>query len=161
MEEPKKKKKHEELTSKRRTEKGSLEEKWTLEQKLNKEKIQKKGKRREKCKTSGQNMRRKTKTCPHDERILAVHVAFNYSNTKTVINAQYTEYEASNEIVLISSNRRQFEQGASWWVRNLWSSLDHHLPWEDVTHLLCSLMTKHNGWSNGHRMSCEFQTKIL
>ena len=87
MEEPKKKKEHEELTGKRRTQKGSSEEKRTLEQKLNKEKIQKKGKRREKCKTSGQNTHGKIETCSNDERILAVHVAFNCSNTKTVINA--------------------------------------------------------------------------
>ena len=30
-----------------------------------------------------------------------------------VINAQYMEYEASDEFVLISSNRRQFEQGGN------------------------------------------------
>ena len=51
--------------------------------------------------------------CPHYERILAVHVVFNCSNTKTIINAQYTEFEASKEFVLISSNKRQFEQGGS------------------------------------------------
>ena len=82
MEEPEKKE-YEELTRKSKIEKGSSEEKQTLEQKLNKEKLQKKGKRREKCKTSGQNKLRKTKTCSHDERILAVHVAFNCSNIKT------------------------------------------------------------------------------
>ena len=48
MEESEKKKKHEGLTRKRKIEKGSLEEKRSLEQKLNKEKIQKKGKRMEK-----------------------------------------------------------------------------------------------------------------
>ena len=146
MEEPKKKKKHEELTSKRRTEKGSLEEKWTLEQKLNKEKIQKKGKRREKCKTSGQNTHGKIETCSHDKCILAIHVAFNCSNIKTIINAQYIEYEMSDEFVLISSNRRQFEQRGNWWVKNLWSSPreDCHLLREEVTHLLRLLMTKCN-----------------
>ena len=113
MEEPEKKKEHEELTRKCRIEKGSPEEKRTLEQKLNKEKIQKKGKRREKCKTSSQNMRGKTETCPHTERILAIHVAFNCSNIKTVINMQYMEYEALDEFVLILFNRRQFEQGGS------------------------------------------------
>ena len=82
MEEPEKKE-YEELTRKSKIEKGSSEEKRTLEQKLNKEKLQKKGKRREKCKTSGQNKLRKTKTCLHNERILAVHVAFNCSNIKT------------------------------------------------------------------------------
>ena len=90
-----------------------LEKKQTLERKLNMEKILKKGKRRGKCKTSGQNMRRKTETCLHDECILAIHVAFNCSNIKTVINAQYTEYEVLDEFVLISSNRRPFEQGGS------------------------------------------------
>ena len=45
-------KKQEELTKECRTEKGSLKVKQTLERKLNKEKIQKKGNRREKCKTS-------------------------------------------------------------------------------------------------------------
>ena len=54
MEESEKKKYHGELTRNRRTEKGSSKKKQTLERKLNKEKIQKKGKRREKCKTSGQ-----------------------------------------------------------------------------------------------------------
>ena len=39
MEEPEKKKEHEELTKKRKIEKGSSEEKRTLEQNLNKEKI--------------------------------------------------------------------------------------------------------------------------
>ena len=50
-----------------------------------------------------------------------------------------------------------------WWVRNLWLLLgeDCHLSGEDVTHLLRSLMMKCNGWSNGHRMSYELQTKIL
>ena len=72
---------------------------------MNKEKIQNKGKRREKYKTSGENMRRKTETSLHDERNLAVHMAFNYSYIKTVINAQYTEYEASDKFVLVSSNR--------------------------------------------------------
>ena len=62
-----------------------MEKKQTLEWKLNKEKILKKGKRREKYKTSGQNMHGKTKTCLHDECILAVHVAFNCSNIKIVI----------------------------------------------------------------------------
>ena len=105
MEESKKKQEHGGLTRKCRTEKGSLEKKQTLEQKLNKEKIQRKGKRREKWKTSGQNMRRKTKTCLHDKLILAIHVAFNCSNIKTAINAQHTKYEVSDEFVLISSNR--------------------------------------------------------
>ena len=54
-------------------------------------------------------MRGKTEICSHDERILAVHMAFNYSNIKTVINAQYTEYKALDKFVLISSNRHQFE----------------------------------------------------
>ena len=57
MEEPKKKQEHEGLTRERRIEKRSSEKKQTLEHKLNKEKIQRKGKRREKCKTSSQNMR--------------------------------------------------------------------------------------------------------
>ena len=82
-----------------------MEKKQTLERKLNKEKIQKKGKRREKCKTSGQNIHGKSETCLHNERILAIHVAFNCSNIKTVINAQYMEYETSDEFVIISSNR--------------------------------------------------------
>ena len=112
MEEPKKKKEHEELTRKRRTEKGSSDEKQTL-QKIYKEKIQKKGKRRETCKTSGQNTRGKTETCSHDEHILAINMAFNCSNIKTIINAQYMKYKASNKFVLISSNRQQFEQGGS------------------------------------------------
>ena len=86
MEEPEKKE-YEELTRKSKIEKGSSEEKRTLEQKLNKVKLQKKGKRREKRKTSGQSTCKETKTYPHDKCILAVHVAFNYSNTKTVINA--------------------------------------------------------------------------
>ena len=51
MEESEKKKYYEELTRKCKTEKGGLEKKQTLQRKLNKEKIQKKGKRREKCKT--------------------------------------------------------------------------------------------------------------
>ena len=85
--ESEKKKYYEELTRKCKTEKGGLEKKQTLQRKLNKEKIQKKGKRREKCKTSGQNMHGKTKRCSYDECILAVHVAFNYSNIKTIINA--------------------------------------------------------------------------
>ena len=54
-------------------------------------------------------MHRKIETCSHDERILAVHMAFNCSYIKTIIKAQYTEYEASDKFVLISSNRRQFE----------------------------------------------------
>ena len=84
MEEPEKKKKHKELTSKCRTDKGSSGEKQTLEQNLNKEKIQKKGKRRE---TSGQNRHGKAKACLHNKRILAVHVSFKCSNIKTIINA--------------------------------------------------------------------------
>ena len=64
----------------------------------------------EKCKTSGQNMCRKTETCSHDECIMATHVALNCSNIKTVINAQYTEYKALEEFALISSNRQQNEQ---------------------------------------------------
>ena len=45
-----------------------------------------------------------------------------------VINEPYTEYEASNGYVFISSNKQEFKQGGSWWVRNLWSSLiwDRH-----------------------------------
>ena len=69
----------------------SSEKKQTLEQNLNKEKIQRKGKRREKCKTSGQNTHGKTETCLHDKHILAAHMALNCSNIKTAINAQYTE----------------------------------------------------------------------
>ena len=87
-----------------------MEKKQTLEQKLNKEKIQSKGKIRRKCKTSGQSTCRKTETCPHDEHILATHVALNCTNIKTIINVQYTEYEVLNEFVRISSNRRQNEQ---------------------------------------------------
>jgi len=79
-----KEKKHEELTRKCRTDKGSSGEKQTLEQNLNKEKIQKKRKRRE---TSGQNRHGKTETCLHNKRILATHVSFNCSDIKTVINA--------------------------------------------------------------------------
>ena len=45
MEESEKKKYHEELTRKRRIEKGSLQKKQTIERKLNKETIQKKGKK--------------------------------------------------------------------------------------------------------------------
>lgn len=91
MEELEKEKEHEELTKKHRTEKGSLEEKQILEQKLNKGKIQKKGKMRKKCKTSGQNMHGKTETCSHDEHILVVHMAFNYSNMKIVIKTVSTQ----------------------------------------------------------------------
>ena len=98
------------LLGKRRIEKGSLERTQTLEQKLNKEKIQRKGKRREKCKISGLDMCGKTKTCPHDERIPTKHVAINRLNIKTIINAQYTEHEASDEFVLISSKSRENEQ---------------------------------------------------
>ena len=39
MEEPKKKQEHEELTRERRTKKGSLKERQTLKQKLNKERL--------------------------------------------------------------------------------------------------------------------------
>ena len=46
MEESEKKKYHGELTRNRRTEKGSSKKKQTLERRLNKEKIQKKGKGR-------------------------------------------------------------------------------------------------------------------
>ena len=50
-----------------------------------------------------------------------------------------------------------------WWVRNLWLSLheDCHLPSEDIAHLLQSSMMKRNGRSNGHKMSYEFQIKII
>ena len=72
--------------------------------------MQRKGERREICKTNGQNARWKTETCPHDKRILTIHMAFNCSNIKTVINTQYTEYEALNEFVLISSKRWENEQ---------------------------------------------------
>ena len=41
---------------------------------------------------------RENRECPHDERILAVHVALNCSNIKTVINAQYMEYESVRRI---------------------------------------------------------------
>ena len=130
---------------------------------MNKKKNTEERNKGEKSKTSSQNMCGKTETCPLDERILAVHVAFNCSNIRIVINAQYTKYVASDEFVLISSNIWQFEQGGSWWVRNLWLSLreDCHLLREDVMHLLQSLMTKRNGWSYNHRVSCELQTKIL
>ena len=60
MEKPKKKKKeHGVLTRKRRTEKGNSEKKQTLEQKLNKEKIQRKGKRRENAKQVAKTHTRK------------------------------------------------------------------------------------------------------
>ena len=42
--------------------------------------------------------------CTHGTQLL---------KNQLVINAQYTEYEVSNEYVLISSNRRRFEQGGS------------------------------------------------
>ena len=58
MEEPKKKE-HGGLTRKRRTEKGNSEKKQTLEQKLNKEKIQRKGKRRENAKQVAKTRARK------------------------------------------------------------------------------------------------------
>ena len=56
MEEHEKKQEHEELTKERMIEKGSLKERTTLEWKLNKEIIQKKGNKKEKCEISGQNM---------------------------------------------------------------------------------------------------------
>ena len=52
----------------------------------------------------------KTETCLHDERILAIHVAFNCLNIKTVINAHYMEYEASEGFVLISFKGRENKQ---------------------------------------------------
>ena len=54
-------------------------------------------------------------------------------------------------------------QHDNWWTKNLWLSLyaDHHSLKEDVIHLLRTLMMKRYGWSNGHRMSCDLQTKIL
>ena len=55
----------------------------------------------------------KTEKCLHIKRILTIHVAPNCLNIKIVINAQYTEYKALYKFVLISSNRRQFEQGDS------------------------------------------------
>ena len=47
----------------------------------------------------------KTEKRLHIKRILTVHVAPNCLNIEIVINAQYTEYEALYEFVLISSNR--------------------------------------------------------
>ena len=35
------------------------------------------------------------------------------------INAQHTEYKALDKFVLISSKRRDNEQGGNWWTRNL------------------------------------------
>ena len=75
MEEQEKKQEHEELTRDRRMEKGSLKERQTLGGKLNKEKTQKKGNRREKC--------GETKKRLHVRRILTVHVAPNYSDIKS------------------------------------------------------------------------------
>ena len=66
-----------------------------------------------KCKISGQNMHEKAEKRLHVRRILTVHVAPNCSNIKVVINASYTEYEASDKFVLILSNRWQFEQEGS------------------------------------------------
>ena len=68
MEELEKKQEHEEFTKERRIVKGSLKEKQTLEWKLNKEEMQKKGNRREKCEISGQNMCGKTEKCLHRKR---------------------------------------------------------------------------------------------
>ena len=42
--------------------------------------------------------------CTHGTQLL---------KNQLVINAQYTKYEVSDEYVLISSNRRRFEQGGS------------------------------------------------
>ena len=53
MEEQKKKQEHEELTRERGTEKGNLKKIQTLKRKLNKERLQKKGNRREKRKIKG------------------------------------------------------------------------------------------------------------
>ena len=50
MKEQEKKQEHEELTRERRIEKGSLKERQTLGWKLNKEKMQKKGGKRENAK---------------------------------------------------------------------------------------------------------------
>ena len=88
-------------------------------------------------------MCRKTETCLHNEHILAVHVAFNFSNIKTFINAQYTKYEASDEFVLISSNRQQFKQGGVADELEIYGSHYAKIVIYPM-HLLCSLMTKRN-----------------
>ena len=59
-------------------------------------------------KNAGEN--RETSACRmHPDRTRGAQLVKH----QHVINAQYTEYEASDEYVLISSNKRRFEQGGN------------------------------------------------
>ena len=80
MEEQGKKEEHEELTREHKIEKESLKKRQTLKCQLNKERLRRKGNRREKCEINGQNVHGKTKKSLHLKNILTVHVALNKSN---------------------------------------------------------------------------------
>ena len=80
MEEQEKRREHEELTRKCKTEKESLKERQTLKCQLNKEGVLRKRNRRKKCEINGQNVRGKTEKNLHVKRILTVHMALNDLN---------------------------------------------------------------------------------
>ena len=68
---------------------------------------------REKCKINGQNEHGKTKK-KYARRTHPDHTRGTQQLIhQLVINAPYTEYEASNGYVFISSNKRKFKQGGS------------------------------------------------
>ena len=73
------------------------------------------------------------------------------------------EYEALDELVLILSKRRENEQKGQLMNQKIMVVITRRLSFtrEDATHLLHTLITKRNGRSNSHRMSCFLQTKIL
>ena len=71
MEEQKKRKEHEELTRKHRMKRGSSKKRETLRCQLNKERIQRKGNRRERCEINDQNVHGKIEKSLHVRHILS------------------------------------------------------------------------------------------
>ena len=82
---------------------------------------------------------------------------------QVVINVQYTEYEALDELVLILSKRRENEQKGQLMNQKIMVVVTRRSSFtrEDATHLLRTLMMKRNKWNNGHNMSYNLQIKIL
>ena len=106
MEEQEKRKEHEEEHG---TKKESLKKRKSVEHQLNKERneeMEKGGKMQDKWPKHARENRGKPARQTHIDHTQQI-------KHQLVINAPYTEYEASDRYVFISSNRRKFKQGGN------------------------------------------------
>ena len=112
MEEQEKKEDCEELTKEHRTEKESLKKRKTLECQLNKERKRRNGKRREKCKINGEKCVQENQGKSARQMHLDCTRGTQQIKYKLVINAPYTEYEASDDYIFIRLTNENSNKGA-------------------------------------------------